>query len=435
MKRVFMFILPMVLIIALSLSCLSVSAADYGCDVATSSSVVYLENLNTGTVVYEKNSSEKVPPASLTKIMTYIVVAENVPDLENTEITITQEALADLDPESSVMGLTGYIGESFSVLELLYGLMLPSGNDAALVLADYVGDGLVENFVDMMNRKAGQLSCTGTHFVNPHGLYDSMHYSTAKDLAVITKYAFEKPYFSDITSISRYKVDGMAEILETTNYLIDPTYPQYYYEYAQGVKTGYTDEAGKCLVSVAQNGDYRYLGITLGSPYSYAEDINYAMLDSKALYSWAFDNISFVEILPAGDVIKTFGVEFVWGNKAVAGVADGAVTALLPANYDESLVTTEVDLPPYVSAPIEKGEVFGTITVYYDGELVGKTNVVSAEQIERDETNYLMHRFIGFVVNNIIWIVIVLAIVIVFMFMYISSRKRRKRRQSRYRYR
>lgn len=435
MKRVFMFILPMVLIIALSLSCLSVSAADYGCDVTTSSSVVYLENLNTGTVVYEKNSSEKVPPASLTKIMTYIVVAENVPDLENTEVTITQEALADLDPESSVMGLTGYIGESFSVLELLYGLMLPSGNDAALVLADYVGDGLVENFVDMMNRKAGQLSCTGTHFVNPHGLYDSMHYSTAKDLAVITKYAFEKPYFSDITSTSRYKVDGMAEILETTNYLIDPSYPQYYYEYAQGVKTGYTDEAGKCLVSVAQNGDYRYLGITLGSPYSYAEDINYAMLDSKALYTWAFDNISFVEILPAGDVIKTFGVEFVWGNKAVAGVADGAVTALLPANYDESLVTTEVDLPPYVSAPIEKGEVFGTITVYYDGELVGKTNVVSAEQIERDETNYLMHRFIGFVVNNIIWIVIVLAIVIVFMFMYISSRKRRKRRQSRYRYR
>ncbi len=435
MKRVFMFILPMLLIVALSLSCISASAADYGCDVTTSSSVVYLENLNTGTVVYEKNSDEKIPPASLTKIMTYIVVVENVPDLENTEITITESALAALDPESSVMGLTGYIGESFTVKELLYGLMLPSGNDAALVLADYVGDGLVENFVDMMNRKAGQLSCTGTHFVNPHGLYDSMHYSTAKDLAVITKYAFDKPYFNEITGSYRYKVDGMAETLKTTNYLIDPSYPQYYYEYAQGIKTGYTDEAGKCLVSVAQNGDYRYLSITLGAPYSYAEDINYAMLDTKELYKWAFENISFVEILPAGDVIKTFGVEFVWGNKAVAGIADGAVTALLPANYDESLVTTEVDLPPYVSAPIELGQVFGTITVYYDGELVGKTNVVSAEQIEPDQTNYLMHRFIGFVVNNIIWIVIVLAVVIVLMFMYISSRKRRKRRQSRYRYR
>lgn len=435
MKRVFLFTLSLVLMITLSLSCFSVTAADYGCDVATSSSVVYLENLNTGTVVYEKNSDEKIPPASLTKIMTYIVVVENVPDLINTEITITEEALADLDPESSVMGLTGYIGESFSVLELLYGLMLPSGNDAALVLADYVGDGLVENFVDMMNRKAGQLSCTGTHFVNPHGLYDSMHYSTAKDLSVITKYAFDKPYFSEITSTARYKVDSMAETLETTNYLIDPSYPQYYYEYAQGVKTGYTDEAGKCLVSVAQNGDYRYLSITLGAPYSYAEDINYAMLDSKALYTWAFDNISFVEILPAGDVIRTYNPQYVWGDAFVDGIADGAVTALLPDNYDESLVTTETELPPYIDAPVEKGEVFGTITVYYDGDLVGKTNVVAAKDIERDQTNYLAHRFVGFVVNNIIWIVIVLVLLIIFLCMYISSRKRKKRRQSRYRYR
>lgn len=435
MKRVILAVLPIILIIALSLSVLTVSAADYGCDVETSSSAIYFENLDTGIVVYEKNAGEKLPPASLTKIMTYIVVVENIPDLENTKITITEEALADLDPESSVMGLTGYIGEEFSVLELLYGLMLPSGNDAALVLANYVGDGIVDNFVDMMNRKAGQLGCTGTHFVNPHGLYDSMHYSTANDLAVITRYAIEKPYFSEITDTYKYQVDGMTEILETTNYLIDPSYPQYYYEYAQGIKTGYTDEAGKCLISVAQKDDYRYLCIALGAPYSYAEDINYAMLDSKDLYTWAFEDISFVEILPAGDVINTFAVEFVWGDKFVDGVADGAVTALLPDDYDESLVTTEVDLPEYVSAPIEKDEVFGTITVYYDGELVGEANVISVEQIERDETNYLMHRFIGFVVNNIIWIVIVLVILTVIMFMYISSHRRRKRRQSRYRYR
>lgn len=435
MKRVILSVLPIILIIALSLSVLTVSAADYGCDVEISSSAIYFENLDTGIVVYEKNAGEKLPPASLTKIMTYIVVVENIPDLENTKITITEEALADLDPESSVMGLTGYIGEEFSVLELLYGLMLPSGNDAALVLANYVGDGIVDNFVDMMNRKAGQLGCTGTHFVNPHGLYDSMHYSTANDLAVITRYAIEKPYFSEITDTYKYQVDGMAEILETTNYLIDPSYPQYYYEYAQGIKTGYTDEAGKCLISVAQKDDYRYLCIALGAPYSYAEDINYAMLDTKDLYTWAFEDISFVEILPAGDVIKTFAVEFVWGDKFVDGVADGAVTALLPDDYDESLVTTEVDLPEYVSAPIEKDEVFGTITLYYDGELVGEANVISVEQIERDETNYLMHRFIGFVVNNIIWIVIVLVILTVIMFMYISSHRRRKRRQSRYRYR
>lgn len=435
MKKLFSVVIAFVLIIIMSMSVLSVSAADYGCDVVTSSSAVYMENLNTGTVVYEKNADEKLPPASLTKIMTYIIVAENVPDLENTMVTITQEALYDLDPESSVMGLSGYIGEEFSVLDLLYGLMLPSGNDAALVLADYVGDGTVSNFVDMMNRKAGQLSCTGTHFVNPHGLYDSMHYSTASDLAVIIKYAQEKPYFTEITGTYQYSVDGMSEPLETTNYLIDPSYPQYYYSYAEGGKTGYTDEAGKCLATTAKKDDYQYLCIALGAPYSYAEDVNYAMLESKELYEWAFNNISFVEILSGAENVKSLPVEFVWGDAYVDAVPQGGVNALLPNDYDESLVTTKVDLPEYVSAPIEQNQVLGTISVYYDGELVDTTNLVADEAIERDQTNYLMHRFIGFVVNNIIWVVVVIAIIVAFAIMYINSRRRKKKRQARYRYR
>lgn len=435
MKKITAFALTFVLIISLSLSAFSVSAAEYNCDVITASSSVYLENLDTGTVVYEKNADAKASPASLTKIMTYIVVCENVPDLENTKVTITQEALSDLDPESSVMGLTEYIGKSFSILDLLYGLMLPSGNDAALVLANFVGDGVVDNFVDMMNRKAGQLGCSGTHFVNPHGLYDSMHYSTAYDISIITKYALTKPYFKEITSKQSYQVSGMNEELETTNYLIDPDYPQYYYQYATGTKTGYTDEAGKCLVSTAQNGEYNYLCIALGSPYSYAEDINYSMLDSKELYTWAFDNIGFVEVLSNESVIKKLSVEFVWGDKKVDAVSDGAVAALLPKDYDESLVTTEIDLPTHASAPVEKGEYFGTISVYYDGELVGTTKVVSAETIERDELNYLAHRIIGFVVKNIIWLSIVFAVIVAFIIIKIYSDKQKKQRRARYRYR
>lgn len=435
MKKYLAFALTFILIIALSLSTISVSAAEYGCDVITSSSSVYLENLDTGTVVYEKNAGAKASPASLTKIMTYIVVCENVPDLENTKVTITQEALSNLDPESSVMGLSSYIGEEFTVLDLLHGLMLPSGNDAALVLANFVGDGVVDNFVDMMNRKAGQLGCGSTHFVNPHGLYDSMHYSTAYDISIMTKYALSQPYFKEITAKSRYQVSGMSEPLETTNYLIDPEYPQYYYEYASGTKTGYTDEAGKCLVSTAENGDYHYLCIALGSPYSYAEDINYAMLDSKELYQWAFENISFIELLSETEAVKSLAVEFVWGNEFVEAMPDGGVTALLPNNYDESLVTTKVDLPEYVSAPIEMNEVLGTISVYYNNELVGTTNLISKEEIDRDQTNYLMHRFIGFVVSNVIWLTIVFVIVVAFIIIKINSNRHKKRRQARYRYR
>lgn len=435
MKKVLSFVLAFIFIISISVTGFSVSAADYNCDVETESSAVYLENLDSGTVVYEKNADEKMPPASLTKIMTYIVVTENVPDLVNTKVKITSEALANLDPQSSVMGLSLYIDEEFSVLDLLYGLMLPSGNDAALVLANYVGDGVVDNFVDMMNRKAGQLGCTGTHFVNPHGLYDPNHYSTATDLAVITKYAYQKPYFEEITNTYTHKVVGMDTVLETTNYMINPYYTMYYYDYARGVKTGFTDEAGKCLISTAKKDDYNYLCVALGATYSYTEDINFAMIDSRHLYDWAFENISYVELLSDASVIDTFDVEFVWGECKVDAITEGAVVALLPNSYDKSLVTTEVDLPTYASAPVEEGELFGTISVYYDGELVGTANVVSADSIERDELNYLAHRIIGFVVNNVIWLTVIFAAVVAFIVIKINSNRNKKKRQARYRYR
>ncbi len=435
MRSVFKAIIVLILLCVLSFSMISVSAADYGCNIATVSSAIYMENLNTGTVVYEKNITEKLPPASLTKMMTYIIVAESVSDLENTMVTVSEESLIDLDPESSVMGLADYIGEEFSVLELLYGLMLPSGNDAALVLADYVGDGDVDAFVEKMNRKAGQLGCKNTHFVNPHGLYDPEHYSTAKDLAVITKYAYEKPYFTQVTSSHQYDVEKMDEPIKTTNYMIDPEYSQYYYSYTEGGKTGYTDEAGKCLVTTAKKDDYHYLCIAVGAPYTYEEDINYAMLDSKDMYEWAFDNISFIELLPAQEVVEDLPVEFVWGDEYVDIIADGAVTALLPNDYDKALVTTKVDLPQYVSAPIEQGQEFGSICVYYNDELVGTSKLISSESIERDQSNYLMHCFIDFVVNNIGWVVVVLAVVILLVIVNVSARRRQKKLRERYRYR
>lgn len=435
MKKIVSFLFAFILIVSLMISTLGVNAADFGCNVVTSSKSIYMENLDTGAVVYEKNADEKLPPASLTKMMTYIVVCENVPDLENTMVTVTDEMLAGLDPESSVMGLTSCVGQQVSVLDLLYGLMIPSGNDAALVLANFVGDGSVDTFVDMMNSKSGQLGCNSTHFVNPHGLYDVNHYSTAHDLAIISKYAAEKPYFTEIESKVTYNVSSVNLNLETTNYMIDPSYPKYYYEYVEGGKTGYTDEAGKCLSSTAKKDNYRYMCIALGAPYSFTEDVNYAMLDTKEMYEWAFNNISYVELLPAEKLVKEIGVEFKWGSVFVGAVTEKGVEALLPVDYDKSLITSKVELPDSVRAPIEKGEVFGNASVYYDGEFVGKTNIVAAETIERDESNYNMHRFIGFVVDNIVVLSIISVVLVVLVAVMVTSYKNKKRRNARRRYR
>ena len=203
----------------LCVSVFSVSAVNYGFEGDTVSSAVLMENLSNHTVVYEKDADQRRYPASTTKIMTFVVTAENVSDWDNTKVPVKQEVISGLDPESTVMGLSAHIGEQVSVRDLLYGLMLPSGNDAALVLADYVG-GSIAGFVAKMNNKAGELGCTNTHFVNPHGLYDADHYTTARDMALIAKHAMTIPGFMEICNTVHYTPEGFSE-LHNTNYMLD----------------------------------------------------------------------------------------------------------------------------------------------------------------------------------------------------------------------
>ena len=481
MKRVISILLTaIILCISSSAFCMvTVSAAEtqevedinlFGYDTFVNCNAMYLEELNSGTVVYEHYASNVSPdpkqliyPASTTKVMTYIVVEENVADLDGTMIEITYDALADLDPESSVMGLEYHVGESFSVRDLLYGLMLPSGNDAALVLAQYVG-GSVSGFVDMMNRKAAQLGCTGTHFTSPHGLHDAQHYTTLRDLATITKYALNKKNssFMEICNTVTYKPEGFNNAFKTTNYLLDSSVEdgKYYYPYAKGIKTGYTDEAGKCLISTAEKDGCRYLCLAIGADYSYYEDVNYAMLDTKAIYEWAFDTLAIQDVYSTEDVIKSVPVQYVWGNKMLNLVPEHDISALLPKDYKagstDSTVTYKVNHKfnllsnqDSVAAPIQKGEVYDTITVTLtitqtDPDIpdsskektivLGTTNLVAAESIEADSSNKTLHKVAETVENHLVLFIVlglVLIIGIVLLVRVIKRNKARKQRRAR----
>lgn len=438
MKKLISFFLVLVLMLMMSIPAFALEttdAADYNCDIEHVSEAVYMENLNEGIVVYEKDAQKRMYPASLTKIMTYIVVIENIPDFETTSIYIEPGSFDGLDPESSVMGLKDYVGQEFSVLHLLYGMMVPSGNDAAWVLAKYVGNGRVENFVELMNQKAGQLQCSGTHFVNPHGLYDANHYSTAYDIALMTKYALTKPYFEDIVNTSRYYIPSMDTTLETTNYMIDKTHPEYYYEYARGVKTGFTDEAGKCLVTTAVKDDYAYLCVALGAPYSYYHQVNHAMADSYALYEWAFNEITYINLLEKHEKVRQVKVANVWGDKRVDAVTIDYVSELLPKKYDESKVKIVHEVPNIIEAPIKSGDEIGTVKVYYGDKHIGTTGVVVLEDIEMDTTNYIAVSIINFIIDNLFLVIIFALAFIVFIVFYISHRKHKKKRNARFRYR
>ncbi len=268
---------------------LSIQVAGEEVTFETNSKALYMVDLNTQEVVYQKNAVQQLEPASCTKIMTYIVAVESISDLVNTKITAGSYVSAMLQgTDSSLSGIRQ--GEQLTALQLLNCMMIPSGNDAALVLAEYIGNGDINKFVDKMNEKAAELGCTNTHFSNPHGLHDDNHYTTAEDLYKITQYAMSLPYFMDIVTQTEYTLPPTnlytgERTIYTTNKMMDKNEPVYYEPYIEGIKTGSHDEAGYCLVTTAQKNGQRYMIVALGAPIG---DVHGEMLDTKNLYDWAF---------------------------------------------------------------------------------------------------------------------------------------------------
>ncbi len=283
--------LVLVFVMLLSTAYISASAQTVAFDDSNAlTGTLLLVDTDSGQVLYSKNSDLKRPMASTVKIMTCLLALENISDL-NEKITITQAPIDDvMNMGAATAGFENHIGESYSALDIIYGVMLPSGCEAAQILAYHIG-GTPENFAKMMNEKAQELGCEDTYFAEGHGLSDE-NYTTANDLVKITEYALTIPEFSKIVSSEYYTASGYSYPFINTNYLVDvQNGREYYYKYATGVKTGFTDEAGKCLVSTAKKGDDEFMCIALGAPLLEEDGyINHAMTDSVDLYEWAFEN-------------------------------------------------------------------------------------------------------------------------------------------------
>ena len=420
-------------------------AASFQIDFDTACDAIQLVNLDTGTVVYEKNPDKHREPASTTKIMTYIVVYENVEDPENTTVTISEKIRDELlGTGSSLSGIQ--VGDVLTVSQLLRCMMIPSGNDAALALADFVGGGDVQKFVDMMNEKAAELGCTDTHFTNPHGLHDDEHYTTARDLAVITQYAMMLPEFMDITNTTNiyYKPAGgpaadEKRLLVTTNRLIHKTLdPQYYYQYAQGIKTGSHDQAGYCLVSTAKKNGLSYLCVALGAP-SVDENGNRITAhgecsDSINLYNWAFDNLGFRTIADADDAVTEIELRFAWNKDTLLLVPQESYTTILPDDISSSSILATPDIPEYMEAPVKKGDVIGTVTYSYADQTLATLNLVAGESVERSELLKSASTVKDIVTSS--WFLTFVGIILFLLFVYlilalIYNRKKKKLRKVR----
>ncbi|MDD6815480.1 MAG: D-alanyl-D-alanine carboxypeptidase [Firmicutes bacterium] len=236
---------------------------------SVSAGAAILIDAEDGTVLYEKNADQKMYPASTTKIMTALVVLETLEELElglDSEIIVPAEA-------QGVEGSSLYLkaGERMSVEELLYGLMLQSGNDSAVALAACVG-GSAEHFVDQMNQRAAELGCRGTHFVNPNGLYDAEHYTNARDLAYIAREAMKREDFRKIVGSQRWSSEGSS-----ARTFVNKNKTVFQYEGGDGVKIGFTKASGRTLVSSASRDGHRVIAVVLNDG-NWFQDA-YALMD------------------------------------------------------------------------------------------------------------------------------------------------------------
>ena len=358
MKRIVSLLLSLVILISSLLCAFSANAAVYQPDVELYSEAYMLINLDDANypVVAQKNQDEKMYPASLTKIVTAMVTLNNVADLQES-VTVSQAAFDILlGTGAQVAGLK--VGETLTVEELLYLTMVHSACDATEVLAEYVG-GTRDNFVKMMNDYAASLGCTGTNFVNPDGLHDENHYTTASDMAKISLNALENSTFVKIAETVQYKYNNMN--FYHTNLMLRSGYVSYYYKFAKGIKTGSTEEAGYCVVTTASKDGYNYLAIVLGAPVidynkdGYKEKCSF--IDAATLFDWAFTSLKYSTVAEKNEVIDEVPVKNGKNADSVRLVAKNDVTTIVPNGLDKSNIIVETkDKPESISAPVKQGD-------------------------------------------------------------------------------
>ncbi len=410
----------------------STSAVTFDCNVKTYSDSIFMVNLDTGIPILEKDADVKRAPASLVKIMTYIVAAEYFEDFD-TRIEIKQEVIDEVLNNGMVCsGLDWHVGDKLTVTDILYALMVPVGHDAAMVLADYIKNEGKSNIVDLMNQKAEDLSCTSTHFTNPTGVDDSDQYTTAKDMYLITKYALGLPLFSKICSTSTYYLNDEKDEypIVTTNYLIDVARGgDYFYSYATGIKNGTTEKAGRCLVATAVYEGYAYMCICLHAPYNEEKEQTdqYCMIEAADLFRWAFLNLSFVTAATKDTPICEQKVDHAWDTNSILLVPETDLSIVLPDDYSESDITITPDNTNSVSAPIEKGDIITTATVAYKGEDFMKINLIAQKSVKVSPILYTTD-IIRSVLTSV-WFLLCVGLVVILFIVYISVSSRYNKRK------
>lgn len=400
-----------------------------------------LADMDNGAFYVAKNTESKAYPASLTKIMTVLLAVEAVErgDVSlKDEITAYDDCLTGLDEDSSSADIVP--GEVMTLENYLYCAMVASANEACNVIAEYLS-GSISDFVALMNQRAEALGCAGTHFTNTNGLPDKEHYTTAMDLYRITTEAMQHELFVTLCNTPTRTIPATNKSetreLKNTNGLINadsPMYKGYFYDYAKGVKTGHTSDAGYCLISTAEKDGIRLMCIVLGctakTRANGTTDFG-SFSDTITLYDWVFQNFSLRDIISTTELIREVPISLARDTDSVTVRAQSSISAVLP--NDDDLSTYQRDIVIYnerdgetLKAPISAGDVLGEITISKDGVTYGTVPLVATVDVELSRGEFLRSSVRAFFRNPIVILVllVIVALIIGYVVLYIRYQKR-----------
>lgn len=352
------------------------------------SKAALLMDYNTGAVVYAHNEHDELYPASLTKIMTALLTLDAVKEGKlslDQEVTASETALAGLPSDGSTANIKA--GETMSVRNLLYCMMVVSANEACNILAEAVA-GSVPAFVDKMNEKAEQLGCETTHFVNTNGLHDPQHYTSAWDMYLITRAAMEHEEFMTIADTASYTVPATnisaERKLYTTNHLLSNWRVIGYRDTrAHGIKTGSTDDAGYCLVSSAEKGSLHFVSVILGAERVEVDGVGdiRSFSHTSRMFDYGFEHFTYKTIIDQMEAIQEVPVELSEIDHVTVYPAE-TKEVLIPKGLDGEDLDRTIILQDPVEAPVTKGQKLGSMELSYDGVIYATVDLLAGFDVE-----------------------------------------------------
>lgn len=428
------------LLLVFQLCCASFAAQEDVGDWDVLAKAALLLDPETGEILYARNIHEKLYPASLTKIMTALLVLEAIEDgtlTMSTVLTASETAVADIPNDASSAGIVA--GEELTVEQLLHCILVVSANEACNILAESVS-GTVEAFVVRMNERAAELGCENTHFMNANGLHSVEHYTTAWDLSLITREACTHEVFLRICNTKYCEVPPTnvrkdSRMYSTTNYLISTArQPQYLYKGANGVKTGHTSEAGYCLVATAERGGRSLLSVVMGAERIKLEDGNtdtQSFSETIRLFDYGFDGFQRAVILDASELIDEVGVTLSQEQNTVKVHPAESIERLIPSNITPADIERTITfISESVEAPVTKGQVLGQVTLSYNGTVYATVDLLADEDVSESRLLVFQRDALEFVGSTAfkLGVAAFAALIVLIIMIRVAMAKRRRRR-------